>query len=89
LRGREHDDRNGGRRCIRLQPPAKRDAIHTRHHPVRYDEVGSVDFGDGLGGFSVERGKHSISFSLQKYPKRAEGFRVIVNEKNGSHGDLG
>jgi hypothetical protein len=71
LRGRQHDDSNGGRRCIRLQPAAKRDAIHAWHHPVGHNEVGSVDFGDGLGGFSVERGENTISFSLQKYPKRA------------------
>jgi hypothetical protein len=82
LRSREHDNRDGGCRLVRLQPAAETNAIDTWHHPVRHDEVGSLDFGDGLGCFPVECGQHPVSLTLQKYPERAQGFRVVVDQEN-------
>jgi len=85
LRSREHDDRNTGCRPVRAQPAAQSNAIHTWHHPVRHDKVGALFFGEGSGGFPVERGQHTISLALEKYLKWAEEFRIVVNEKNGRH----
>ena len=68
--------------AIGLQPAARVEAVHLRHHDVEEDQIRDRALRDGDGVLAASRGEQTVAVALERLIEDLEVGGIVVNQQD-------